>query len=386
MATATFDDMLNVPSEILDESSSMSLPGDDAALSSGGWFQQKVGLRDVAELTAQLAIMVRSGVDVSTALKSLAMQCQRPHLGEVLRTIHSDVLSGSSFSGALRKHAGVFDEAYIATVAAGEATGKMAEVLEQLSELQRSELRMRRTLRAVMIYPIVLTCVSTAVIGALVVFVLPQFATIFEQYDTPLPMITKMLIGVSMELRVRWWLWVPLVGGIGFGAVTAFFTEAGRRMYDTSLLRTAKIKNVVQTLLAGRMCRLMGLMIDSGVPLLQSLHMAGRAIKNVRYRELIAELEDAVTNGQSLASTLQESDIFPASAAEMIGTAEKTGKLGEVLRMIGVYFEEEGEASARQAATLLEPLITVVMGAVVAVVVLAVMLPVFDMASFARGG
>ncbi len=342
--------------------------------------------QDVADITAQLSIMTRSGVDIATAMGSLAAQCTRPALADVLEQIRDDVLSGVSFSEALKRHPKVFDVAYVATVGAGEATGRMPEIFLQLSELKRSELRLTRTLRSLLVYPILLAAVSTVVITCLVMFVLPQFAEIFEQYETPMPAITQVLLGVADELAVRWWLWIPLVVGGGAAAVSARFTEQGKRFYDRLLVQGAGIGKVSQKLAVARMCRLMGLMIESGVPLLESLQLVGKSMKNFVYRDLIGELEDAVVNGRGMTQCLEESDVFPAAAAEMIGTAEKSGKLGEVLLMVGAYFEEEGEASARAAVSALEPLITVVMGVVVSVVVLAVMLPVFDLATVAKGG
>ena len=343
-----------------------------------------ISKRDIAELTAQLGIMTQSGVDIGTALGSLASQCQRPALGTILQSVHDDVMAGASFSEALRKHNKIFDEAFTATVAAGEATGKMAEVLSQLADLQRSELRLLRTIRGVMIYPIVLMVVSVGVILAMMTFVLPQFAGIFEQYEVPLPGITQALIFISDELRTRWWLWGPLGVAAIAGIVSLRTTQAGRSLSDPLMLKVAVLKRVVQTVIVGRICRLLGLMIDSGVPLLEGLNITQKAVRHTSFRLLLRDLEEAVTNGRGLSSALQSSDIFPAAATEMIGSAERSGKLGDVLRMIGAYYEEEGEAATKQAASMLEPLITVCMGAVVAVIVLAVMLPVFDLSSISH--
>ncbi|MEM6799461.1 MAG: type II secretion system F family protein [Planctomycetota bacterium] len=351
-----------------------------------GWLSSGVKPQDVADVTAQLSIMTQSGVDIATAMGSLASQCTRPALAEVLEQVRDDVLAGVSFSDALRRHPSVFDAAYVATVGAGEATGRMPEIFAQLADLKRSELRLRRTIRSLLIYPVLLASVSAIVIASLVMFVLPQFAEIFDQYETPMPAITRALLAVAAELSARWWLWAPVaIGGVVAG-VSARFTEQGKAFYDRIVVEGPGIGEVCQKLSVGRMCRLMGLMIESGVPLLEALQLVGKSMKNHVYRELMTDLEEAVVNGQGLTASLEESPVFPPAAAEMIGTAERSGKLGEVLRMVGAYFEEEGEASARTAVSALEPLITVGMGAVVSVVVLAVMLPVFDLATVAKSG
>ena len=341
--------------------------------------------QDIAEFTSQLAIMIRSGLDIASALGSLASQCRRPALAHVLHDIHDGVLSGKTFSGALRQHAEVFEANFIATITAGEASGRMAEVLEQLARIQRSEIRSRRTIRAMMTYPILLLAVSSAVLAALVLFVLPRFATIFEQYDVPLPWLTELLIAAADEMWARWWLWTPLavVGIVGFFVWRK--TEQGRRTIDAFYLRAPLFRSVCRFQLVGRTCRLLGLMIQSGVPLVESLRLTREAINNTLYKELIDGLEEAVVNGRSLESALpDDGGIFPESAREMLITAEGTGKIGEVSGLLGEYYDEEAEAGMRHLVGLLEPIIIVGMGALVAAVVLAVMLPVFDLSTLAH--
>jgi type II secretory pathway component PulF len=348
--------------------------------------RRSVRKQEVAEFTSQLAIMARSGVDIASALSSLASQCQRPALAGVLRNVREMVLGGSSLSEALKRHPAVFEPTFVATVAAGEASGRMAEVLQQLAEMQRRELRSARALRGLMTYPVLLLSVSGSVLVALVLFVLPRFTEIFAQYDMPLPVITQLLIALAGELRTRWWLWAPLAFGIVAGGIIWRMSENGRQRLDRLWIRGPLVGDIYRRVMVGRTCQLLGLMLDNGVPLVESLQLTRQAIHNSLYRQLLSELEEAVINGQGLSSALRTADIIPESAREMIVTAENTGKLDEVLRMIGDYYEEEAEAKTRQVIGLLEPIITVVMGAVVAAVVLAVMLPVFDLSTFASGG
>lgn len=361
----------------------------DAAAGNADWrkklsFGGGVPAQERVNFTSQLAMMSAAGVSVSGALKSVIRQCQRPVFKTILETIQDDVLSGSSLSSALKKHPKLFDGAYVATVAAGEASGKMQEVLAQLAELQRAELRLKRTIRGLLVYPVLLTVVSFSVIMTLVIFVLPRFASIFEQYEIALPMVTQLLMGTAEELRTRWWVWGPVAGAAVAGAVAARTTTAGREFVDKALLRSPGIKKVTQTLIGARVCRLLGLLIASGVPLLDCLRLLRQAVSNCLFHELTLELEDAVTNGGSLSEALEGNEVLPGSAAEMIATAEKTGRLGEVSLMMGAHYEEEGQALARQLVSVIEPLVTIVMGGVVAVVVLAVMLPVFDIATLAQ--
>ena len=224
------------------------------------------------------------------------------------------------------------------------------------------------------------------VISVLVVFVLPNFAELFDDHGIPLPWITEALITVADEFRNRWWVWLPLAFASVAGLIALPTTPSGRKIWDRLLIHLPLLRDVNRTLLVGRSCRLIGMMMESGVTLLDSVRLAGKATKNSLYAQLFLDIEEAVVNGRSFSSALSESTIVPPSATEMLSTAEQTGNLGEVARLIGAYFEEEGEARTRKVVTVLEPMITVVMGTIIAVVVLAVMLPVFDLSTFAGGG
>jgi len=341
---------------------------------------------DVAEVTAQLAIMAKSGVDIASSLTSLAAQSQRPAIAEVLRDVCDTVLAGSSLSDALKLHPSVFEASFVATVAAGEASGRMAEVLGQLAKMQKNEIRQGREIRALLTYPVLLFLISGSVLSALVLFVLPQFTQIFEQYDMTLPVITQFLLATSDELRTRWWLWGPLAVSTLVGFFVWRKSEGGRLHLDRFWIQGPLVGEICCGMCIGATCRILGLMLENGVPLLESLRLTRQAIGNSLYKLLLRDLEEAVVNGQGLATVLRQSEIVPPSAKEMIITAENTGNLNEVTSILGDYYEEESEAKVRQLVGLLEPLITVGMGVIVAVVVLAVMLPVFNLSTLSSGG
>ncbi|RIK86938.1 MAG: hypothetical protein DCC67_02425 [Planctomycetota bacterium] len=336
---------------------------------------------EIADMTAQLAIMTQSGLDLSSALNSLAAQCDRPALAEVLRDINDLVHGGNTLSESLKTYPDVFDGAYVATVAAAEASGRMADVLKQLAAMQRNEVRLRQSVKSLLAYPALLTAVAALVISVLVVFVLPRFADVFSQYEVELPLITQALLAVAGEARSRWWLWCPVIAAGIAGALAWRCTEHGRKAVDGWMLRAPTIKAVARPLHTGRMCTLLGLLLSSGVPLLEGLRLCRQAATNTVFKELLNDLVESVLNGRGMSATLLEADAVPISAREMIVTGERTGKLAEVTQLLGVHYEEEAENRMKQVVRLLEPLITVLMGAVVAVVVLAVMLPIFDLST-----
>jgi type II secretory pathway component PulF len=339
---------------------------------------------EIADMTAQLAIMTQSGLDLSSALGSLAAQCERPALAEVLRDINELVHSGNTLSDSLKAYPEVFDGAYVATVAAAEASGRMPEVLKQLAAMQRSELRLRQSIKALLTYPVLLTTIAGLVIGILVVFVLPRFAEIFSQYEVELPLVTQVLLAIASEVKVRWWLWFPVAGVAVGGGLAWRFTENGRQAIDGWMLKTPTVSGVAKPLYTGRLCTLLGLLLQSGVPLLDGLRLCRQAAGNCVFKALIADLADSVLNGRGMAPALAEADAIPMSAREMIITGERTGKLAEVAQLLGAHYEEEAENRMKQVVRVIEPLITVIMGGMVAVVVLAVMLPIFDLSTMAH--
>jgi type II secretory pathway component PulF len=247
-------------------------------------------------------------------------------------------------------------------------------------------MKLRNSLRTMLAYPVLLVVVSGVVLMALLLFVLPRFQTIFSDFDAPLPAVTRMLLAASNELRTRYWLWGPVLLVAAGGCALFLRSSAGRRTWDRLSLNLVVLRDVTRALFVGRTCRLLGIMIESGVPLLDSLRLARCSVNNMLYRELFDRLEDDVLNGRGLATALLESSFIPSAAAEMVVTAEKTGTLGSVTQMIGEHFEEEGESRLKEVVAMLEPAITVAMGLVVAVIVMSVMLPLFDLSSAAKGG
>jgi len=347
-------------------------------------FGPRVSKKDLMALTSQLAVMSRAGVDLATALDDIGRHCPNPAVKKVLGQIHEDILSGKPISTAMGNFEHVFGKSYVGVVAAAEASGRLPDVLGRLATLLRTDLRMRSTLKTLLAYPVMLASVSTLVVFALMFFVLPQFAKVFEQLEVPLPIITQVLIAISTELRSRFWLWGGLVL-VAIPSVIAYFSSAsGRRHIDGVLLKASLVRNVTRPLLMGRSFRLLGTMLESGVPLLEGLRLTRSSISNSVLREFFQDIENEVINGRGLGDSLLACPYVPPAGAQMVATAERTGTLATVTQLTGEFFEEEGETRLRDLATILEPLIIIVMGVIVAFVVMSVMLPVFDFATITR--
>jgi type II secretory pathway component PulF len=340
--------------------------------------------RDLLSVTTQLAIMTRSGIDLASAFNSLSQQCSNATLRNVLAQVHRDVTGGKSISDAMQAQSSIFGAAYVASVAAGEAAGKLPEVLGRLAQFQRTEIRVRATVRTLLAYPVLLSGVSSLVVIGLVTFVLPKFVDIFSQFDVPLPVITRIIVAASDLLQQHVWIWLPLLLAAIVGLLVSRNVEAGRKHWDAAMLNFPVLRDITRAFYIGRTFRLLGLMIESGVPLLEGLKLTRNSIRNALYRELFDDLEESILNGRGLANSLINAGFVPAVAAEMVLTAERTGTLGMVTELMGEHYEEEGESKLRELATILEPLIIVAMGIIVATIVMAVMLPMFDIATMAK--
>jgi type II secretory pathway component PulF len=341
----------------------------------------KVPKSELMMVTSQLAIMTRSGVDLADALKSVAEQCRHANLKKLLADVHENVSGGQSVSSALGKHAQEFGPAYVAAIAAGEASGTLTEVLSRMAELLRNEMRLRSAVWAIMAYPLVLLIVAGIVSATLLLFVLPQFSQVFRDLGTTPPPMTQFLLANSLWVREHI-IWLAGGGGIGlFTLLRLFRTESARYTRDRLLISAPLLNRATQALLTGRFFRLLGTMLETGVPLLDGLRLCRTSVSNTAYQRLFMDLEHNVINGEGIVAGMAASSIIPQSAAQMVQTGERSGSLGSVMTSVGEFYEEDGERQLRQAVKLLEPLIIVLMGFLVAVVVLSVMLPLLDVST-----
>ncbi len=349
------------------------------------WWKKKVSKAELMLLTSQLVIMCRSGVDLAEALRNVATSCRHPTLKFALTEIYNDVAGGQSFSVSMRKQSRIFGDSYVASVAAGEASGAVPDVLERMADLLDKEIKLRTAVVAALSYPVILFGVCLTVLAAMMFFVLPNFEKVFADMEITPPLSTQFLLLIAGELKRRFWLW-------GGGTVIAVYliwqmcrTPAALRTFDLIAFRTRLIGDVLQSLTSGRLFVLMGSMLQSGVPLIETLQLCRSAMRSVCYRDLIDMLQEEVLNGRTIGRVLTNSAFIPPGAAQMVSTAEQSGKLGAVMQLVGEYYEEEGQRKIQELAKLLEPLIIIVMGVIVAFVVASIMLPILDISTSGAG-
>jgi len=302
-------------------------------------------------------------------------------LKATLLKIHESLQQGVQLSAAMKAHPDVFDEVFVSAVRAGEASGQMTEVLDRLADMLRNEDRMRSAIRGALAYPAVLLAISFLVLLAVIFFVLPQFSQVFKDVGVVPPATTGILLSVGEAIRNHWFIVFPAIGVAVVAIVMFARTSAFRRFLEHTWLNFPVTRSAARSLSTGRVFRLLGMMLHSGIPLLESLQLCARTVGNQQFRQLMDTLEQEVTLGHMIGPVLARSSFLPPGAAQMIITAERTGKMSEVFDLCGCHFEDDGERQLRDRVKLLEPAVIVVMGALVGFIVASVMLPLLDFSS-----
>lgn len=339
---------------------------------------------DLIVSLSQLSIMCQSGDDLAEALKTVANQCQSPRLKQVLQDIYQDVSQGLKFSAAVERHPSVFNESLVAALAAGEQAGRIVEVLERTTRMMRKDQNLRSSVASMLMYPAVLCSITLLVICAMLFFVLPQFASIFRDMDRAVPPLTNVLLSFGAGLRENWIIVASLFGA-SIGLCIAFRKNPQIRSFlDHAILHFAFVKNSARALITGRVFRLLGTMLENGVPLLESVRLCRNATSNSLFQSMFDSVEQKILQGERMSETLVLATFLPPGAAHMISTGERTGQLPTVLQSVGEYFEDEGERKLRTLVKMLEPAIIVGLGAVVALVVMSIVLPLLDVTTASR--
>lgn len=331
--------------------------------------------------TRQLATIVSSGLPLMQGLDILAEQAEDPNFAKIIAAISEEVESGETFSDALRKFPRAFPELYVSMVRAGEAGGDLDGVLEQLANYLEASEELRRRIKSAMTYPVVAFSMILLIAAGLIIFVVPQFAGIFEQMGGKLPAPTQILIDVSNALRT-WQAWAILIGGaVGLTVFLRIYgkTPSGRYNLDSLKLRVPVFGMLGRKVAISRVTRTLSTLTRSGVAILQAMEIVERTAGNEVYAKAIREAEESVRSGETLAEPLVRAQVFPAMVTRMIAVGEKTGALETMLSKIADFYDSEVRATVDALTSLIEPILIGLMGVVVGFIVLALFMPIFTM-------
>jgi len=343
------------------------------------FFSKGVALPELSLMTRRLSTLLGSSVPVYEAITTLYEQEIPGELKEVLGRIRSRLAEGANLARALAEDSAVFSESYVSMVAAGEASGALESILDKLADFLEEQEAVRSRIVSSLAYPALMVVVGTAVMLFLLAFVIPKIIVIFEQNKATLPLITILLIKVSTLLRKGWWLLAAAGIGVVYTYRRLIRQENLRLKRDIWLLKIPLIGPLVSTLILSRFSKILGLLLASGVPVIKAMEITGEVVVNRHYRNVLQNVRGELAEGGSLSASLRNTELFPPMLVHMVAVGEKGGTLEAMLTKAGSSFEKEFVASVTRFMSLLEPLMVLAMGVVVGTVVVAVLLPIFQL-------
>ena len=343
-------------------------------------------LKNLAMFTRQLSVLMTSGTPLVQALGSLERQAADKAWRTVIVTLRTKVEEGATLAQAMESRPDVFDPVCRSLISAGESGGSFDSMLDRLATLTRRQMHVRNAVAGALIYPTLLVVVAVGVLAVMLLFVLPRFAGLFQTLDVALPPTTKMLMALSAFLRSYWWT-VPLGGLVaGFLGQAWLATAAGRRALDTACLRLPVIGPIIKSFSVARIARVLGVLLNGKVTLVDALVLARHTARNVHFVDLVARAEDAVTKGGSMSAAFATGNLVTPSLCEAIKSGEQSGQMGPLLLSIADFLDEDNEVVLKSLTSILEPVILIVLGLLVGFVALSMFMPLFDLTSMTQGG
>ncbi len=342
-------------------------------------FQRGISTTDLALITRQFATLVRSGLPIEEALQVVSRQTEKPRLRNMLMGVRARVMEGHTLATALRDFPHIFSDLYCATVSAGEQSGHLEVVLERLADYTETRQALRQKIMLALIYPVVVTGVAILVVTALLAFVVPQVVQVFENTGQQLPILTRMLIAVSGFIRDYGVLLLIILAALGAVTSSLLRRPDPKRRFHQLLLSLPLIGRLVRSMNTARFMRTFSILTASGVPVIEAMRISAQVMSNLVMRAAVEEASRRVREGANLHKSLERSGYFPPIAIHLVASGETSGKLEQMLERAAVSQEREIETLLAAILGLFEPLLILGMGGVVLVIVLAILLPIFDL-------
>ena len=341
---------------------------------------KKVKTEDLVIFTRQLSTMVDAGIPIIQAFEALGEQTTNLNFRKVILSMRDDIQLGTSLSAAFAKHPKIFDPLYVNMIKVGETGGVLTTILDRVASYLEKTAQLVRKVKSAMIYPAVVVSMAMIITTILLVKVVPTFASIYDSLGRELPPMTQLLIGISNILR-RFILFI-IVGMIGLivGLVQFNKTPQGAFLIDRTKLRLPIFGNLIVKVVISRFSRTLSTLMQSGVPILESLDIVGKSCGNKVVEKIIDEVKEDVRAGEGISMPLSKSEIFPPMVTRMIAIGEKSGQLEKMLTKISEFYDDQVDAAVAGLTTLIEPLIIAFLGTVVGFIVIALFMPILNMA------
>lgn len=335
-------------------------------------------------ITRQLATLLEAGLTLEYSLSALIEQSEEESVRQILAGVRSELLAGHTLAQAMGQYQTVFPDIYRALIKAGEASGELGHVMLRLADYTESRQVLRQKVVLAFVYPAIVTVVALMVVLGLLVYVVPQVVSVFQQSHQTLPLLTRMMIGLSSALQVSWLYLLIALFGAGFFVRTLLRREEIRYQWHLRLLRLPMLGRLVRGLNTARMASTLAILAGSGVPLLASLQAAAGVVTNMPMRRALEDASKKVREGVTLSRALAVSGLFPPILVHLIASGESSGKLGAMLDRAATQQEQEIGNYTSVLTSLLEPVLILVMGGVVLTIVLAILMPIIEMNQMVR--
>jgi len=345
---------------------------------------RKPSQKNVLDFTTQLAVMIRAGINLRSALDGIAEQTEHKAFKKVIIQLKEDVESGKQFSDALGAHPKLFGPLYVNMVRASEMSGSFSEMLDRIGGYIGQQLETRKMVIGASIYPGIIGCLAVAVTVFLLTFVLPKFYQVFEGKEDVLPWATIFLMSLSRFVIA---FWPYLLGALAVSGGLLYAgtrTELGTFWVDKIKLTVPVMRGMFRSLYISRSLQTMGQLINAGVPMLDTLSITGDISGNQLYGTMWRKVHDSVKQGKKIAAPLQETDLLPRAVSQMISAGEESGKLGEVLDEISTYYAKLLKDQIKAVTGMIEPIMIIIMGSIVGFIAMAIILPIFKMSQIVK--
>ena len=346
---------------------------------SGFSFGSSVSIEDLSMMTRQLATLLRAKIQVVEAFTALVDQTENPRLKITLSEIRQKVNEGSSLARALSDYPKIFDNVYVNMVDAGETSGTLEVVLLKLADFTESQLKLRNKIKGAMTYPVIMMIAGGSMIGIIFMFVIPKITKIFTNMKRDIPLQTKICVWISNFLLHYWW--TLFIGGFAIYTFGGRYirTEKGRAQYDALILKLPIISEIVTMINVSRFCSTLATLLQSGVPILASMKIVSNLIANVHMKKAVDEARISISEGANMTGPLIKSGLFPPMVTHMIKLGEKSGELEPMLQIVSENYEDQVNTKLSGLTSVLEPIMMVGMGVVVAFILFSVVVPLMEL-------
>lgn len=341
----------------------------------------KVKPKDLAIFTRQFSVMIDAGLPLVQCLEILGAQQQDKGFQKILNAVRGDVEQGATLQAALSKHPKAFNDLYVNMVGAGEAGGILDVILQRLSGYIEKAVKLTAKVKGAMTYPIVVIVIAISVVAIIMVKVIPVFSQMYEGMGSSLPFATQVCIKISDVLINWWYIVLGLVVLVVIGLKQYYKTINGRLQIDSLLLKIPIIGDLLRKVAVARFCRTLGTLTSSGVPILEGMDITARTSGNMVIQNAILKSKEAVEQGRNIATPLAETKVFPPMVVQMVGVGEATGALDAMLSKVADFYEDEVDNAVAALTALMEPLIIAILGGIIGFIVVAMYLPIFNLAN-----